>query len=351
MNTPELEWLDCHVHVLNGSPQDVEQGNRIQKEKYGYVCGNFLSVEGMDDASQNALAIYYKLLDPNNYAFGGLHYRFQYDFAQEAERLYAIGLDGLKMIESKPTERKRLGYAQDDPRYDRLYAKLAELNMPLLLHVNDPPQFWDAYACPDWARQNGWFYGDGSYPSYEQILAESIAMLEHHPKLRVCFAHLLFLSGDECRLRALLERFPNVLLDITAGTEMYYSFDSRPTAWRQFFLDYCERILFGTDNCYPASVHDLQIAQQINDLERGYLTENGAVSLWDRTIRGAGLPDAVTRKIAASNFRSFAGTKPRALRIDAAVSYLTERLENSAFRLTKTERETIKTVISKLKCV
>lgn len=348
MNTPDIEWLDCHVHVLNGSVADVETANCAQRQ-YGYTAGNFLSVEGMDDAAQNALAIYYKLIDPENYAFGGLHYRFSYDFAAEAQALCNIGLDGIKMIENKPTERKRLGYAQDDPRYDELYRKMAELDMPLLVHVNDPVQFWDAQACPSWARENGWFYGGEGYVGYEQLVRECIAMLEKHPHLRVCFAHLFFMSEDERRLRQLLARFPNVMLDITPGTEMYYSFDRDPAVWRQFFLDHREHILFGTDNCYPASEQERSIAAQLNELERNYLTRDDRFPLWDRTIRGAGLPKDVIRKIASGNFRRFAGEKPRRLQIDQAIDYLTRRTESSAFRLTKNERETIKTVISKLK--
>lgn len=348
MNTRNVEWLDCHVHVLNGTARDVEAAASSQRE-LGYTAGNFLSVEGMDDAAQNALAIYYKLIDPANYAFGGLHYRFAYDFAAEAETLHRIGLDGIKMIENKPTERKRLGYAQDDPRYDALYRKMTELDMPLLVHVNDPAQFWDAQACPDWARENGWFYGDGSYVGYEQLVRECIAMLEKHPHLRVCFAHLFFMSEDEPELRRLLARFPNVMLDLTPGTEMYYSFDRDSSVWRRFFSDHRERVMFGTDNCYPASDRERSIAAQLNELERNYLTRSDRFPLWDRTIQGAGLPEDVVRKIASDNFRRFAGEKPRPLQIGEAIAYLTRRMENIAFRLTKTEQETIKTVISKLK--
>ena len=137
------EWVDCHVHVLNGGVADVEELDRSQRETYGYISSNFLSVEGMDDAAQNAMAIYFKLLDRRNYAFGGLHHRFSYDTGREAQRLWNIGLDGMKMIENKPNERKRLGIRQDDVCLDSFYETASRLNIPLLIHVNDPVENWD----------------------------------------------------------------------------------------------------------------------------------------------------------------------------------------------------------------
>ena len=107
--------IDAHVHVLGAGAEGARQLARIERD-YAYETANFLSVEGMNDAAQNALGIYFKLLDPSHYAFGGFHYRFAYDFAAELESLHAIGFDGIKMIENKPTERRRLDFRQDDPR-------------------------------------------------------------------------------------------------------------------------------------------------------------------------------------------------------------------------------------------
>lgn len=337
------EWIDCHVHVLSGGVEEVRALARSQRA-YGYTASNFLSVEGMGDAAQNALAILFKFLSPNHYAFGGLHYRFSYDFAEEMERLYEIGLDGMKMIENKPTERKRLGYAQDDPRYDALYRRAEELDIPFLIHVNDPRDFWDPERAPQWAVEAGYAYTDGSFTPYEQILDESIHMLRDHPRLRVCFAHLLFLSDDEGRLRALMEQYPNLCLDITAGTEMYYAFSEQPEVWGQFFLDYQDRILFGTDNCNRMDENDLQIGDIINDLEKRFLTENACFPLWDGQIQGLGLPADVLKKITVSNFRRFAAPAPRLLDTKKACAYLRERLLNPAYRLSRTERSLIEQV-------
>ena len=342
------EWVDCHVHVLNGGMADVEELNHSQREIYGYASSNFLSVEGMDDAAQNAMAIYFKLLDRRNYAFGGLHHRFSYDTGREARRLWNIGLDGMKMIENKPNERKRLGIRQDDACLDSLYETASRWNIPLLIHVNDPVENWNWDACSEWAKNAGYYYGDGTFPSYEQIAEETIAMLERWPKVRFCMAHLFFMSNDEPRLRHLMERFPNLNLDITAGTEMYYAFDSQPEAWRQFFLDFSDRILFGTDNCLPAGPQDRKIAREINDLEQNFLIRSDRFPLWDRFIQGAGLPVKTIQRITADNFLRFAGNAPRPLNREKAMAYLEERLQDGRFCLTQREREIIGSVLAAL---
>ncbi len=343
-----MSWLDCHVHVLGGGLEAVEELSRETCQVYGYCTCNFLSVEGMGDAAQNALAIYCKFLNPENYAFGGLHYRFSYDFGAETRALWDLGLDGMKMIENKPSERKTLGYAQDDPRYDSFYRTAENLDIPLLIHVNDPVENWDPDRCGDWARERGYFYGDGTFVDYEQVLSETISMLERYPRMRVCMAHLFFLADDEPRLRRLMDRFPNLSIDITAGTEMYYAFDERPALWRQFFLDYQDRILFGTDNCYPAGPEDRRIAREINDLERDFLTRSDRFPLWNRHIQGAALPAETVEKITQGNFRRFAGAAPRPLQTGKAIAYLRGRLADPRYCLTRREQEIIAAVIRKL---
>lgn len=346
MNSME-KWLDCHCHVLGGRTEAVRELDRSQREDYNRCASNFLSVEGMDDAAQNALGICFKLINPQNYAFGGLHYRFSYDFGEEVRTLMEIGFDGIKMIENKPSERKNLGFRQDDPRYDSLYRMATELDIPMLIHVNDPATYWDWERCSDWAKEQGYFYGD-EYVNYEQVVSETISMLEKYPNMRVCLAHLFFMSDDLPRLRSQMDRFPNLWLDITAGTEMYYAFDEEPDLWRQFFLDYADRIMFGTDNCCPISEDDRRIAGEINDLEQNFLTRADRFPLWDRHIQGAGLPETVIRKITHDNFRRFAGVTPKPLNTKKAADYLHERLENGQYRLSKTERDTIETVLNML---
>ena len=338
-------WIDAHVHAFGGT-ESLAELEQIER-RFGYDTANFLSVEGMDDAAQNALAIAWKLMGKRHYAFGGLHHRFAYDAAAEMQKLWEIGLDGIKMIENKPTERFRLGIGQDDDSLDAMYAAAEEQGIPFLIHVNDPKEFWDADAIPAWARDAGYFYGAPGYTGYEQILSESLHMMKKHPKLKACFAHFLFLSDDHDRLRAIMDTYPNLWLDVTAGTEMYPNFANHPEQWRRFFIDYADRILYGTDNCAPTQDEDMQIAEALNNLERSFFRNAETIPLWDRTLCGIDLPADVFEKLTHGNFLRFADAEPRPLNRPLAAAYLKDRLTDPRFHLTPQEYGVIETVLER----
>ena len=69
---------------------------------------------------------------------------------------------------------------------------LEENEIPLLMHVNDPHNFWDPETAPPLARQNGWFYGDGTYSTHEELYEQVYAILAKHPTLCVTFAHFFY---------------------------------------------------------------------------------------------------------------------------------------------------------------
>lgn len=332
-------WIDAHVHSF-GDADSLAELDAIEK-RFGYTEANFLSVEGMDDAAQNALAIAWKLKGAGHYAFGGMHHRFPYDSAEETQRLYDIGFDGIKMIENKPTERFRLGLAQDDPFFAGMYGTAEKLGMPLLVHINDPRVFWDEEQIPAWAKDAGYYCGGPGRVSFEQILKESLHVLECYPKLEICFAHFLFLSDDHDLLQMLMDTYPNLWLDVTAGTEMYPNFASRPDLWKPFFIDYADRILYGTDNSAPMNGEDERIAGVLNHLEKRFFASDEAIPLWDQKICGFGLPETVVQLITEQNFRRFAGEVPRRIDRDLAKEYLKERLVNPSYRLSGRERKII----------
>jgi hypothetical protein len=96
------------------------------------------------------------------YVFGGLDISqlFQYPhvcgvhFARYVDQLIAMGCDGVKEIEGKPDMRKTLPIPPfDSPAYAPYWECLEETEMPVIFHVNDPAEFWDAARVPEWARQ------------------------------------------------------------------------------------------------------------------------------------------------------------------------------------------------------
>jgi predicted TIM-barrel fold metal-dependent hydrolase len=250
-------------------------------------------------------------------------------FADYAETLLALGCDGIKMIEGKPDTRKTLPIPPFDgevyaPYWERMEAR----GIPLVFHVNDPAEFWDADKVPGWAREQGWFYGDGTYINNEAQYTEVLNVLARHPRLKVIFAHFFFLSAQLPRLAGYLDQFPNMCVDLTPGIEMYQSFARAPADVREFFIKYQDRIVYGTDiGAYALlatpdqGVEAGESASRVQ-LVRGFLETDGPFwppaggFLFGRQmarLQGIGLPREALEKIYFRNFERLAGATPRPL--------------------------------------
>ena len=53
------------------------------------------------------------------------------------------------------------------------------------------------------------------------------AILERHPKIKFIFAHMYFMSAQLPRLSALLDAYPNMMVDITPGLEIYINLSKK----------------------------------------------------------------------------------------------------------------------------
>jgi hypothetical protein len=234
------------------------------------------------------------------------------------------------MIEGKPDMRKMLPVPPfDSPAFAPYWEMMERRAVPLVFHVNDPEEFWDAARVPDWARSQGWFYGDGTYINNESQYTEILHVLERHPNLKVIFAHFYFLSAQLPRLAALLDRFPNMHIDLTPGIEMYGSFSRDPQAARDFFIRYQDRIVFGTDIGAKALLNTpglgiepgesglrIRVVRSMLENDGEYTLDVGDGFLFGRfagPYRGLSLPEDVLRKIYSANFERLAGSSPRPL--------------------------------------
>jgi hypothetical protein len=274
---PPLAIMDSHMHMRTETGDVEELFAKIQSlTDAGQVKAiNIACIPPWDDQAldQNALAILFKARHPRTtYAFGGLSYNFpgrandQRDYADQARRLLAMGFDGIKMIEGKPSMRKMTHLAISAPAYDRFYALLQRRHVPILLHLADPEGFWDRAYVAKWSIPKEWTYIDGTFPARETLYAELEDVLRRFPRLQVTLAHFGFLSADPKKAAQFLDRHPSVNLDLTPGTEMYDNFSLQPEAWRSFFIRYQDRILFGTDNGYDAagSVEEYNTPQKLD---------------------------------------------------------------------------------------
>lgn len=309
--------IDSHVHFVHPEKMDeiLSLMDAVPCARFHIVC-----VPNPDTTTHNPAALSFKQHHPDRvYISGALDYSVLADhayapghLAAQIPALKAQGFDGLKLIEGKPQVRKLLPYRLDGPLYAEVWEVLEQEQFPVVFHVNDPDEFWD--DCPNWARELGWNYSDGSYPSKEDLYAEVDNILARHPRLKITFAHFYFLSRDLERAARFLDAHPTVGFDLAPHIDMYRDFSRDPAAARVFFIRYQDRILYGTDTDTRTLVRGrdgLRLMQSIPLLIRSFLETDGKFAMpGGELYHGIGLPQEVLGKIYASNFERIYGKPP-----------------------------------------
>lgn len=327
---------DCHIHYAHPSLMKslIAACDRLDIDRMNIVC-----TPDMNRLSLIPDALHLKSHYPNRvFVFGGLDVSVYFRepqrvgavFADTIDLLMNLGCDGIKMIEAKPQMRKMLPIpAFNSEVFTPYWEKMAQTQFPLLMHVNDPEEFWDEQKAPKWAFERGWFYGDGSFIDNEKQYSEILDVLKKNPTLKVIFAHFFFMSAQLERLAEILDAYPNVSVDLTPGIEMYTNFSRNVDKTREFFIKYQDRILFGTDIGAKALLVNLDEGIQFEEsrgrvmVVRSFLESDTEFQLPDKNgflfgsgepaFHGIGLPKEVLQKIYSSNFTRMVSESPRSL--------------------------------------
>ena len=315
-------FIDAHVHLMGlaGIDMLMEVFRQQNLSKMNIVC---LADNVGFGFGFTPMSLLCKALHPRQvYVSGGLRYgppnNRRRDFADQARLLRKLGCDGIKMIEGKPTIRRETGLALDDPAYDEYYAFLEAQAIPIFFHVGDPPTFWDPKTIPSFAAAKGWGYWEGGYPTLPQLRAEVDGVLKKFPRLKIIFAHFYFLSEDLPQAAAFLDRWPGVSFDLTPGSEMYVGFTKQPQAWRDFFIRYQDRIVFGTDNMAPKGKTVDKMIVRIQHVRKFLETREIFEGFNSTHIQSIALEKPVLEKIYYRNAERYVGSQPRPLDLNLA---------------------------------
>lgn len=337
-----IKVVDGHVHV--SAQTDVS-----------YLAG-FLTGTGTDMANITACshsrcislvpqALMMKALYPNRfYVFAApdlsAYYLHPDDLGEYMARfgqsLMDMGCDGIKMLEGKPQMRQKFPVPDFDlPVWEPFWAWAEERAVPFVWHVNDPESFWDASKAPSFAVSQGWLY-DESYVNNEAQYAQVLTVLERHPKLKIIFAHFFFMSAQLERLSAILDRFENVMVDLTPGIELYENLSRDREKALRFFARYGKRICYGTDiggRCVLMGEHkpfdpleNIRRPQIVREFLTGsvereiasdghYLVNNPVFTMRPLSLSGDALAD-----ILGGNFIRQAGGAPKPVNAAAAAN-------------------------------
>ncbi|MEZ5105651.1 MAG: amidohydrolase family protein [Draconibacterium sp.] len=206
----------------------------------------------------------------------------------------------------------------DDPKFDPIFKHLSENNIPLIGHLGEPRNCWLPVNEMTTKNDSSYFsrhpeyhmYLHPEFPSYEEQIAARDRMLEKNPDLVFIGCHLGSLEWSVDELAKFLERFPNAAVDMAArmGQLFYQTVEDREKV-RNFFIQYQDRLLYGTDIAdngddkekFQASIHKTWL----RDWE--YLATDHTMnsSLINGNFKGLQLPKEVINKIYAENFKKW----------------------------------------------
>lgn len=325
-----IRAVDAHIHYsLRYRPEELIR--TMDATGTGAACLVLVPSRGALSSVPDALMV--KDMYPGRfYVFSSLDVSVYFRFAgqiglkmrQYAEDMLRCGCDGIKIIEGKPGMRKELPVPDwDSEEWEPFFSWLEERQIPVLWHVNDPETFWDRDKAPKFAVANGWIY-DESFINNEDQYGQVLRLLERHPKLRIIFAHFFFMSNRLERLSGILDRYENLMVDLTPGIEMYENFSKHPGETKAFFEKYGKRIVYGTDIGARGVLSTAGVSYE-ESVERSRLVRTFLEKKGSETVSGdgiflsadtefemkcLGLEGAALRDILRQNFITFAGPAP-----------------------------------------
>jgi predicted TIM-barrel fold metal-dependent hydrolase len=327
MDSETYELIDGHVHLFREEHAEALCRD-VEETGVSKFC---VLITGRDvgdpTGEQFRLArMLQQRLPGKVFIFGGLDFSGMFDrkqstpdvpFETQLGRLMEDGYDGLKLLCGKPNHRQSINVALDSDVFRPMLNMLESTGFPVLWHISDPPEFWSEQTVPMWAKARGWWYPPGT-PSKAQIDTEFANVLKRHPRLHLIWPHFGFLADRLDEAGALLDRYPNLMLDLAPGIEMYHHFTAQHERAKAFFIRYSSRIVFGSDLGMSCRWHPNRARFVLRFLESSDTfdpPDDPCFQPDDRPpVRGMGLGRAEVEAITCFNFLRVVGRSPRGLR-------------------------------------
>ena len=213
----------------------------------------------------------------------------------------ARGLKILKALGLGVRDRTGRRVAVDDPRLDPMWAECGRLGIPVSIHTSDPDAFfepldatnerWDELEeHPDWS-----FHGP-KFPKKRELLDARNRVFAQHPGTTFVALHVANHPEDLDDASAVLDRYPNVVVETGAR---HAELGRQPRRARAFFLKYQDRILFGTDAAPEEAMYRKWFRFLESADEHFDYWHSPGQGRW--TISGLDLPRDVLEKVYAKN--------------------------------------------------
>lgn len=193
----------------------------------------------------------------------------------------------------------------DDARLDPVWQAAGELGLPVIIHVADPVAFFDPIdetneRWEELGNHPDWAFTSPPFPPFLHIVEGLAALVARHPHTIFIGAHVGCYAENLAWVAALLDRCPNFHVDISARLG---ELGRQPYTARHFFLQYADRILFGSDmGPYPEAY---RVIYRFLETDDEYFNYNAAPlpmqGRWH--VHGLYLPGDVLEKVYNLNAR------------------------------------------------
>jgi|SRR5208283_258247 len=220
---------------------------------------------------------------------------------RDAVRRGARGLKVLKDLGLSDRDKSGKLVPIDDPRLDPIWEECGRLGIPVAIHTSDPEAFFtpvdnhneryeELHENPSWN-----FYGPG-IPTKATLLAQRNHVFEKHPLTTFIALHVANWPENLDAVSAWLDTYPNMLVEFGARQA---ELGRQPRRAYKFFLDYQDRMLFGTDSEPETAMY----SNYFRWLETGdeYFPYWGYPGQGRWEIYGLELPDSVLEKVYHKN--------------------------------------------------
>ncbi len=191
----------------------------------------------------------------------------------------------------------------DDARLSPIWDMAAELKLPVMIHVADPVAFFDPIdetnerweeigAHPDWAFTNP------PFPPFMEIMNGFFNLVKRHAKVTFIGAHVGCYGENLGWVGRMLTACPNYYIDISARLG---ELGRQPYTARKFFIQYQDRILFGSDMSPDLDAYRLYYRFLETDDEYFNYNTSEVPGQGRWYVCGLYLPDDVLKKVYSGN--------------------------------------------------
>src|SRR5260221_1545824 len=224
----KFPFIDIHSHHWNPTAAEVDQ---LVKEMDTINLRVMVNLSGGTGEQLKNTVAAMKGRYPNRFVvFANMSYNdlntrgFGKRVAERLEQDVKNGAQGLKIFKDFGMELKYANGQRvhvDDPQFDSVFEKCAELRIPVLIHVAEPSAFFDPwdYHNERWQELKevpGRARPPAKYPPFETLMTERNHLFAKHPRTNFIAAHLAFHGNDLERLGKLFDTLPDMYGDIAA---------------------------------------------------------------------------------------------------------------------------------------